>query len=130
MTSIIALFFSLILVLLVKYIAIPHFLIAAFSLLGLNSFLESLLFFFMFLQCIEFYPHTIRTFALSLCLCFYFLGQMAFNLHFSLINDEQSSFELVFCCSFLMILHLYYISETFGKGIQYEIKEIEEREHY
>jgi len=29
-----------------------------------------------------------------------------------------------------MILHLYYISETLGKGIQYEIKEIEERENY
>jgi len=91
-TSIMALVFSVLLVILVRYIGNPHFLVAIFSLLGLNSFLGSVLFFFIFLQTIEFYPHTIRTLGLSLCLCCYYLGQLVFNLHFYFIEDVKSSF--------------------------------------
>lgn len=86
-TSIFTTIFSLILLFLVKYIMIPHAFIAVFSLLGINSFIESILFFFMFLHSIEFYPHTIRTFGVSICLCCYFLGHLFFNLHLYFISD-------------------------------------------
>lgn len=46
------LLFSILLVILIRYAMTPHFLVIIFSLLGLNSFLGSVLFFFMFLQAV------------------------------------------------------------------------------
>jgi len=90
-SSVLGLIFSMILVILIRFIMIPHSLVAAFSLLGLNSFLGSVLFFFMFLQCVEFYPHTIRTLGLSICFGCYYFGQLVFNLHFYYVDDDSSS---------------------------------------
>jgi hypothetical protein len=46
----------------------------------------------MFMQAIEYYPHTIRTFAMGLVMGGYFLGQLAFLGHFVGVGDEDSAF--------------------------------------
>jgi hypothetical protein len=111
--------FSVALTFLIREIASPSFLVVIFSLLGLNSFLGCVLFFFMFLQTVQFYPHTIRTLGLSICLCCYYLGQLVFGLHLNCVKDLSSSLELILSCTFLLIFHLYNTSETLGKGISY-----------
>ena len=51
------------------------------AIFGLSSFFSMVLFYYIFLSAIEFYPHTIRTLAMGVIFSFYLLGKLLFSMH-------------------------------------------------
>lgn len=76
---------------------------------GLSSFFSIVLFYYIFLSAIEFYPHTIRTMAVGVIFSFYLLGKLAFSMHIEWIekdlNRNEGMMELVLSCSLMLLLH-------------------------
>lgn len=83
------------------------------AILGLNSFFSVALFYFIVLTTIELYPHTIRTLACGLIMASEKLGRVLFSLHIEFIHENAVLLELVLCCSVFLILHIWFIEETF-----------------
>ena len=76
---------------------------------GLTSFFSMVLFYYIFLSAIEFYPHTIRTMAVGVIFSFHLLGKLAFSMHIEWIekdlNRNEGMMELVLSCSLMLLLH-------------------------
>lgn len=88
-----------------------------------------MLFYFLILSALEFYPHTIRTIAFGALICLFKIGKLLFSLHIEYIekslNRNEGMVELVLCCSLLLLLHSFFLYETSGQVGRYDLPEIE-----
>jgi hypothetical protein len=98
------------------------------AMFGLTSFFSMLLFFYLVLSVIEFYPHTVRTLAVGVFFCFFQLGKLLFSVHIEWIEKdlgrEEGMLELVLCCSVVLLLHSLLMQETFEYGGRYDLPEL------
>jgi hypothetical protein len=90
--------------------------------LGLNAVFSIILFAFLVINAIEFYPHSIRTLGLGVMFSCYYLGQLSFYIYLLTNPESKVVLELFLWGSWIMFGHCFGQKETLNNGLAYEIK--------
>lgn len=76
-------------------------------LLGLNAVFSIILYAFLIIYVIEFYPHSVRTLGLGVMLASYYFGQLLFYVYLLTKPEPEVVLELFLWGSWLMFAHCF-----------------------